>query len=104
MTQELDVSPKHLAIINNILQEYLPADAGVFAFGSRIKGIAKPFSDLDLVIDMGSVMPLSLLAKLDFAFEESNLPYKVDIVDWYSISEDFKKIIDANKVRIYFAK
>ncbi len=32
------------------------------------------------------------------AFEESDLPYKVDLVDLQSVSEPFKAIIERDKV------
>jgi hypothetical protein len=34
------------------------------------------------------------------AFQESALPWKVDIVDWHDIGIDFKRIIDAHKIRL----
>ena len=88
----IDLNPKHLKTIQYILAEYVP-EYEVCAFGSRVKWTAKDYSDLDIAI-VGS-KPLSLRQKrrLTEAFEESNLPIRVDIVDWQSISEGFKKII-----------
>jgi hypothetical protein len=34
------------------------------------------------------------------AFEESELPYKVDIVDWSTMSENFRKLIQASLIDI----
>lgn len=34
-------------------------------------------------------------------FSESDLPWKVDLVDWWSISEAFRAIIDRDKVLLW---
>jgi type I restriction enzyme S subunit len=43
-------------------------------------------------------MSLSESAELSEAFSESDLPWKVDIVDWSVISDDFRKVIARDKV------
>jgi type I restriction enzyme S subunit len=88
----LDIAPEHLKIVRDILCRHLP-DREVRTFGSRVNGLARPFSDLDLAI-MGEVpLPLSLIAALAEAFSESDLPFKVDLVDWAAISPQFRQII-----------
>lgn len=71
----------------------------MWIFGSRAKGKPKKFSDLDIVIDASQPMPLSLLAALNHDFDESNLPFKVDVVDWNNINELFQKLIAKERVR-----
>jgi type I restriction enzyme S subunit len=93
----LDVRPDHLALVRAILAEQVPGRR-VLAFGSRVLGKARPVSDLDLAV-VGSV-PLSFekLAALRDAFSESNIPYKVDVVDWATTSESFREIIGRQAV------
>ena len=93
----LDVSIEHLKIIQEILKRYMP-DHTVWAFGSRVKGTARKTSDLDLCI-LGSE-PLSFyqLAELQDALSLSSIPYRVDIVDWMSITPEFRKMIQENYV------
>jgi type I restriction enzyme S subunit len=98
------VSNAEWGIIQNILRQFAPKGE-VWAFGSRAKFTAKPFSDLDIVL-VGSLLgrpALSLgeMADLGDAFSSSDLPYKVDIIDWFSISDEFKKVIDEHRVLIY---
>ncbi len=88
----IDLNPKHLKTIQYILAEYIP-DYEVRAFGSRVKWTAKDYSDLDLAVVGRKPLSLRQKRRLTEAFEESNLPIRVDIVDWQSISEGFKKII-----------
>ena len=88
----IDLNPKHLKTIQYILAEYIP-DYEVRAFGSRVKWTAKDYSDLDLVVVGSKPLNLRQRGKLVEAFEESNLPIRVDVLDWQSISEGFRQVI-----------
>jgi type I restriction enzyme S subunit len=65
----------------------------VWAFGSRVKGTARKFSDLDLAILGEAPLPLPVVAALANDFDDSDLPVKVDIVDWALVSPAFREII-----------
>jgi type I restriction enzyme, S subunit len=95
----IDVSPEHWQIVLDILAR-LCAAKEISVFGSRATGTSKQYSDLDLVIIGEQRLSLSELADLTNAFAESDLPYKVDIVDWASISESFQKIIKETAVPV----
>lgn len=92
----LHLSKNDQEIINTILQKYRN-NFEFFAFGSRVKGNHKKYSDLDLaVIDLKKTG----LTKLQNEFEDSNLSITVDIVDLDTISEDFKKLIEDERIAI----
>ena len=95
----LDLRPDHWAIVRDALRRHVP-DREVLAFGSRATWTAKDYSDLDLAI-MGEE-PLSLRASsaLDEALVESDLPFRVDIVDWASTDESFRRIIRRGAVSV----
>uniref|UniRef100_UPI0026209923 nucleotidyltransferase family protein n=1 Tax=Ferrovum sp. TaxID=2609467 RepID=UPI0026209923 len=93
----IDISPDDWAIIRNILQKNVP-QWDVWAFGSRAKWTAKEYSDLDLAIITDKPLPLKVSASLSSDFSESDLPWKVDVVDWATTSETFRKIIERDKV------
>ena len=93
----VDIRPDLWIIVNNILQKYVPQYA-VWAFGSRAKWTAKPHSDLDLVIMTDQPLSLELSAALADAFAESDLPWRVDVVDWAATSVSFRQIIEREKV------
>lgn len=65
----------------------------VFAFGSRVRGDHQKYSDLDLLIKSDQQISIQALQRLQSAFQESNLPFRVDIVDWWTISADFRSRI-----------
>lgn len=93
MNKKIILTPEQFEIVKDILQSCLPVTAKVWVFGSRATGNVKPYSDLDLAIDIGEPLSIDIHAKLTDAFDESRLPFKVDIVDWQSISEAFKNNI-----------
>ncbi len=93
----VDISPAQWDIVREILQQRVPQHP-VWAFGSRAKWTAKPFSDLDLAIMTDQPLDWSVSAALAEDFSESDLPFKVDVVDWATTSETFRKIIARDKV------
>ena len=60
----------------------------VWAYGSRVTGNARRYSDLDLVAfpspDQGKQVQ-----ELREAFEESDLPFRIDLFSWSEIPASF---------------
>ena len=95
----IDLHPDHWAIVREILQRNVP-QYEVWAFGSRATRTAKKFSDLDLAIITDQPLSLDVSASLRNDFSESDLPWKVDVLDWAATNESFRKIIARDKVVI----
>jgi len=95
----IDISPSDLGIVRDILRRHI-LDREVWAFGSRVTGKAKPYSDLDLVLMGDTPLGLSVSAALSHDLSESDLPFKVDVVDWATTSQRFRDIITANRVTV----
>jgi predicted nucleotidyltransferase len=92
----LHLTPRYLAILREHLQRHLPG-AVVWVYGSRVTGKGHEASDLDLVV-RNSADPekeTTVLSALRTALSESNLPLRVDIVDWARIPESFRREIEA---------
>ena len=96
----LCVTDEEMKIVLNIIKSYAE-NCEVLVFGSRLKGTNKPFSDLDLAFICKEKLDLKKLSRIKLKFEESNLPYRVDIVDYNRVSKGFKKIIDDKNKKIY---
>ena len=79
---------RHLKIVREILSPY-PYKFCVF--GSRVRPTHNQYSDLDLCA-MDDI-PDVTKSCINEAFEESNLPFKVDIIEWNKISTDFQMLI-----------
>lgn len=79
-------------LIKEIFDKHLQMDDyRLFFFGSRVKGDNSPRSDIDLGIE--GQKELSPQIKLTIEEELQNLPtlYKIDLVDFKTVSRDFKK-------------
>src|SRR3954454_6215536 len=56
-------------------------DAAVWLFGSCARGEARQHSDIDIAILPRDNLPSGFFAELAADFEESPIPYDVDLVD-----------------------
>ena len=100
MTSPVDIRPDHLAIVQGILRGHLPVDVKVWVFGSRASWTTKDSSDLDIALDGENKLSHKVLGALKDAFEDSTLPYTVDVVDLHAVSDDFKKIVEEQRVAL----
>ena len=95
----IDLSAEELSIVQDVLRRHVP-EREVWAFRSRARHTAKKFSDLDLAVMGESPLGLALQAAMNEAFQESALPFKVDLVDWASITPAFRQVIERSRVRL----
>jgi predicted nucleotidyltransferase len=93
----IDARPNDLATVLGILATHVP-NREVWAFGSRVSGNVKTFSDLDVAIIGAEPVADSVLADLRGAFRESDLPFKVDVIDWATTGDPFRRIIEQQHV------
>ena len=88
----LDLHADHLDLARSILRTHLP-NARAWAYGSRVQGRAKRYSDLDLAIRSNAELGLEEIFTLKDAFSESDLPIRVDVPDLHSVSPEFLAVI-----------
>ena len=82
----------YIDIVKQIVLKHIPKDNfAVFLFGSRAVGNAKPLSDIDIGILGLEPLPTLIKADLETDLEESIVPYKIDLIDFYQVDKDFKK-------------
>jgi type I restriction enzyme S subunit len=93
----IQIDPRDWVELMQILQRVVPT-LEVWAFGSRARHMAKPYSDLDLALISPTPFSLNLLTTVKDAFDTSDLTIRVDVVDWLSISDTFRTIIARDKV------
>ena len=89
----IDLAPASLARVREILRARVPG-AEVRAFGSRVTGDAVPTSDLDLVVRADARLSLRSLRLLEEAFEDSDLPIHVDVLDWHRLTSEFRAVVE----------
>ncbi|MFK7968494.1 MAG: nucleotidyltransferase domain-containing protein [Rickettsiaceae bacterium] len=91
----INIKPKHLEIVLSILGKY---NYSFYVFGSRITDKIKEFSDLDLFYTED--IPEKIIMNIENEFEESDLPYKVDIVNYNKCDKIFQEIMKLGCVKL----
>lgn len=89
----IDLPDEQLERVRRILARFVP-EAEIRVFGSRVHGGAAPYSDLDLAIVTNERLPQAVYYRILDAFEESDLPVRVDVLDWGRISPAFREVIE----------
>jgi uncharacterized protein len=93
-TQRLQLEPSQRQAVQTILAQLVP-HAQVFAFGSRVSGSPRKYSDLNLAIVMPQPLSLRNLSQLKASFEDSDIPICIDLVDWQQADPSFKSAVTA---------
>ncbi len=69
-------------------------------FGSRATGRARPFSDLDLLVSDPPRLTWAQRADLRDAFEDSQLPFGVDVVELDGLAAGMRQRVLAEALRL----
>ena len=96
--QVLDITAAERRTVRALLQRHLPG-ATAWVYGSRAKWTSTPRSDLDVVV-FSTPEQLRHVGDLREAFEESNLPFRIDLFVWDEVPESFKAHVEAHHVVI----
>jgi uncharacterized protein len=99
-TLAFDLPADHRRRVLNILRAQLPQSTEAWVYGSRATGRARSYSDLDLAIDAGRRLTLDEIARFTEAFGDSDLPYRVDLVDWHDIGDRWRLTIVAEHLTL----
>jgi hypothetical protein len=116
----IHVSELEMETIVGIIKAHAPAH-DVLAFGSRYsasdaapqklqasdaapradRGGPKKYSDLDLAFVCDGGLDPRTRTLLEDAFSESDLPFRVDVIDYRAVSSEFRAIIDGRSGPVY---
>ena len=96
LASRLNVPETHRRTLVSLSHEHLPG-VEAWAYGSRTKWTSHPESDLDLVV-FASPEQNGRVGALREAFEESDLPFRVDLLVWDEIPENFREQIQREHV------
>ncbi len=94
----IDLEEKYINFIKITVTKFLK-DFELFLFGSRAKGTARKYSDIDIAI-LSDELDEDKRLKILFEFENSTLPYQVDVVDLKTVSDDFKSLIGKDLIKL----
>lgn len=85
-----------------VLKPLKDLGAKIWIFGSRARGTHHKFSDIDLLFELknNQRLPLEKLSKITELLENSNLPYKVDLVNIVDLAEAYKSSVLQDRVEL----
>lgn len=95
----LNLNPKHVKTLMQIFDSYC-SNAEIWAYGSRVKNDCHDASDLDLVVKSFNEGNKNL-GELKQIISDSNIPILVDISEFDTLPETFKKEIMKSFVVFY---
>lgn len=93
--EKIYIEQRHWTIVKNILSKY---PYTFYAFGSRVKGTQRRFSDLDIYSP--DFLSLDIQGQIEEDFEKSDLPFTVDVVSRHRMTSEFQAIIQEKLVLI----
>ncbi len=94
VAQAIDLTAAQTKTVLELLRQYLPGTEA-WVYGSRAKWTSRPQSDLDLVV-FAIPDQRRRVGELREAFEESSLPFRVDLFVWDQVPEAFRTEIEAD--------
>ena len=94
--EAIDITAAERKTVLDLLDRHLP-NTTAWAYGSRVKWTSRPQSDLDLVI-FPTRAQQGRVGDLREAFEESDLPFRVDLFVWDDVPASFRTRIEAEHV------
>ena len=87
-----DAQNKILLEVRQIAMEVLGnQQVDLYLFGSWAKGTPAVYSDIDIAVGSPVPLPPGIFARLRERFEESHIPYRVDVVDLNSVAPEFRE-------------
>lgn len=84
-------------ILQQVVQPLEKQGARVWCFGSRARGDHNPFSDLDLLVESEQALT-DVVGSMQEQLEESNFPYKVDLVESRHLAQAYRTSCERDKV------
>lgn len=91
------LTEKEANIVNEILRPYF-AKYDFYYYGSRVKGGFRPLSDLDILIKSNSDINLNEIDEIKEKFDESDLPFVVNLA--YDVDENFYNLIVCDLIKV----
>ena len=83
----------YLNIVKKIVLDKIPKDKfNIFLFGSRARRKHRFAADIDIGVQGEIPLDQRVISTIKNEVDESIIPFKVDIIDFTDVSDDFKKV------------
>ena len=96
LDRNIDITAKQRKTVLALLARHLP-NTTAWVYGSRAKWTSRPQSDLDVVVFATPEQSVRV-GELREAFEDSDLPFRVDLFVWDAVPEKFQERIETDHV------
>ena len=87
------IKKKIISIVSGLLPQ-----TKILLFGSRATGRFREGSDIDIALDAGKPLEFFDVCEVRNLLEASYIPYKVDVVDLHSVSQEMRDAITRDGV------
>ena len=94
---QIDMRERYRRELVDLVEKQLPA-CKIYLFGSRARGTAASGADIDVAIDANRPLLLEELTALYGAIDESLIPVKVDLIDFFTASGEMRASIEKDRV------
>ena len=94
--ENIDLTVIQQKEVIDLIKYYIP-NTEVWVYGSRVKFTSRPASDLDIVAFSTPEQKMDIY-NLKEAFEESDIPFRVDLFVWDEIPKQFKNNIKSEHI------
>ena len=92
LSHAIEITSDQRETLISLISRHLP-DTEAWVYGSRVLGSSCPASDLDMVVFTTPDQARGV-SELRESFEESNLPFRVDLFVWDDLPESFRTQIE----------
>ncbi|MCA9370279.1 MAG: nucleotidyltransferase domain-containing protein [Pseudomonadales bacterium] len=90
------------AVLPVLLNYFNPHTTTIFVFGSQALGVQHDRSDID--VGYTTSTPPSALQTTEMREKLDTLPFLIDLVDFSTVSDDFKKVAKESRIVWHQAK
>lgn len=101
--RKIAADAEHLQYLLEQIERLIP-NAVVWAFGSRVKGTNRRYSDMDLAVLCDKETAKKALPLLDEVLEESDIPFKVQLLDFNRLPENMQNNIREDYIVLFEGK
>ena len=89
MSLEQEYKDKIIALISAMMP-----DVNIYLFGSRARKVHTERSDIDIALKGKEKLDRYAVGEIRSVLEATNIPYTVDVVDYYGVNADMREMID----------
>lgn len=101
---QFGLHPKDYGLLQELVIKPLKKlSVAVYVFGSRARGTAQPYSDVDVLYELKEPEPAHAqekISEIKESAEESQLTIKVDLVSWENLAASYREGVLRERIQV----